>query len=268
MIKIYETGHVKNVANFYELLSNCIALGSQYNPSNPNLTIAKLQILHDNAEDALTNVRDITQDLNNTVNQRRADFANVKPLSTRIIAAMKSCEIPAETIKNADSIKKKIQGQRATPIKKAAPQAPAPDSNTITVPVDTLDPNAPLPNDTPEVKEIKRISTSQQSYDSIAEHMAKLNALLIRQPNYTITESGISLADIQNKATILLNRNKEVVDAVVAITNARNNRNNTLYNPTEGLCATAQTVKNYLKAAFGVKSTTYTTISKLRFVEY
>lgn len=268
MVRIYETGHVKNVANFYVILSACTALGSRYNPSNPALSIASLQQLHRQAEFALRDVRDVTQDLNNAVNQRKAVFANVKSIATRIIAAMKSCQLPAETIKDADGIKKKIQGVRAKPLpKKSATttNAPAPDAIDTTAPDNTTaTTNTISTPDTPEVKQVKTISASQQSYDNLAEHMAKLASLLSRQANYNITDADINLSDIQNKSDSLLLNNKAVVDAVIAIDTARDTRNTTLYHSEIGLYAIAQSVKNYIKSAFGTQSTQYKSLSPVK----
>jgi len=38
-----DTGHANNVANFEELVSICAGLGGQYNPSNGDIELSKLQ---------------------------------------------------------------------------------------------------------------------------------------------------------------------------------------------------------------------------------
>jgi hypothetical protein len=38
-----ETGHAKNVANFYSLISFVVGYGADYNPSKPTITVPALQ---------------------------------------------------------------------------------------------------------------------------------------------------------------------------------------------------------------------------------
>ncbi|MFN7116874.1 MAG: hypothetical protein ACK4TA_08760, partial [Saprospiraceae bacterium] len=62
--------------------------------------------------------------------------------------------------------------------------------------------------------------------------------------------------------------NSIVINAIVSLSNARLQRNATLYGKKMGICDIAQDVKLYTKSAFGTSSPQYKQISKLRFTRH
>ncbi len=237
-----EVGHAKNVANFEHLISFCTGFGPGYNPSNAAISIASLNTLLTDAKNALTEVTTKIVAYNNTVNHRIQTFSDLKKLSTRLVNALIATGASDETIANAKSVNKKIQGQRATPPTHSTP-----------------DPNNPQPAPA-------TISASQQSYDQITEHFSKLVEILHTETNYTPNEIELNVA---TQTTLLQNMhtaNTQVGDAYTAISIARIERNHTLYDDKTGLCPIALEVKNYIKSVAGASSPEYKQISKIKFV--
>jgi hypothetical protein len=141
-------------------------------------------------------------------------------------------------IKDAKTINRKIQGKRA---------------KEITTPTD---PNTPAPN---------TISASQQSYDQLIEHFAKLFALLKSEPSYAPNESDLRIPTLDALLTQLRADNTNVMNAYTAVSNARISRDVTLYQDNTGLVPTALDVKGYIKSVFGATSDQYKQVSKIAF---
>jgi hypothetical protein len=167
-------------------------------------------------------------------------FKPLKTLGTKIINAFDATDANAETVKDARTINRKIQGQRAT--SKIQP-------NPTTTPV-TAD---------------KTISISQQSYDQQIEHFSKLIELLSADGNYNPNETDLKITTNQFKLNELKTTNTAVIDNYTNWSNSRIARNATLYSPLTGIVNTALNIKKYITSIFGATSPQYKQISKLEF---
>uniref|UniRef100_UPI004049F77C hypothetical protein n=1 Tax=Flavobacterium sp. TaxID=239 RepID=UPI004049F77C len=241
MASTSETGHAKNVANFQNLIEFVTAYGATYNPSKNSLKLPQLIALKATADAKLANTITINTQYNNATNERQAAFSGLKALATRLVNALQITDASAETIGNAKSFNKKMQGKRASA------------SQT------TTDPNAPAPT---------TISTSQQSYDQLIQHLAGLNAVLAAEPSYAPNETDLQVATVQAKIAELTAKNNAVSAAYANISNARIDRNQTLYHPENGLVETALDVKKYVKSIFGASSPQFAQIKGIVFSKY
>lgn len=238
-----ETGHAKNVANFEDLISFCNGYGASYNPSKEALKIANLQTQLTASQNVLKEVKITQTAFNNATNARMDLFKPIKSLATKIINALDATDASAETVKDARTINRKIQGQRATP--KAG----------------TTPPSAENPATPPD----KTISSSQQSYDQQIEHLDKLIELLASDGNYKPNEADLTLAAIQAKLAALKTANTAVFNSYTNWSNSRIARSTILYNALTGLVTTALDVKKYVKSIYGATSPQYKQVSKLEF---
>lgn len=233
-----ETGHAKNVYHFEQLISFCTAFGAAYSPTKTALSIISLNSLHTAAKAELQNVIDTTIIFNNVVNKRMDTFAPMRSLATRLVNAFIVTDATDEMIKDARTINKKIQGQRANPI------------------ITPIDPSTPAPN---------TISTSQQSYDQLIEHFATLVALLKSETSYAPTETELSIPELDTLINKFRTDNTNVMNAHTQITIARSQRDDILYTPDTGLVDIALDVKTYIKAAFGTTSDEYKAVKAITF---
>ncbi len=239
-----ETGNAKNVANFEDLISFCNGYGATYNPSKDALTIAKLQDLQTQAKASLQQVKTTKTGFDNATNSRQLAFKDLKPLATRVVNALSVSGASALAVADAKTINRKIQGAKA-------------NGGTKT-PTTTADPNASTPTD-------KTISTSQQSYDSLIDHFTKLIETVSQDANYKPNETELKVATLQTKLDSLKASNTDLVNAFTNWSNARINRNTTLYNPLTGLVQTALDTKKYVKSVFGASSPQFKQVSGLEF---
>lgn len=238
MASTSEVGHAKNVANFQDLIEFVTGYGATYNPSKGSLKLAQLVSLKATAETKLTDVISKNTNYNNKVNERMVAFSNLKSLSTRLVNALQTTDATNETINDAKTFNRKMQGKKAS-----ATQTPT-------------DPNAPAP---------ATISTSQQSYDQLIQHLTGLKSVLEEEPSYTPNETDLQVATIDAKIADLTAKNTAVSTAYTNISNSRISRNETLYTSDNGIFETASEVKKYIKSVFGASSPQYNQVSGIKF---
>lgn len=234
-----ETGHAKNVATFEDIISFAKGLKEKYNPSKESIKIVSLEALYKKAKEALSQAKTTEIDFNNATNKRANLFSPIRKLSTRLVAAS-VVFTDAETVKDIKAINRKIQGIRASK------------------PTSKQEEGQPAPAD-------KKISTSQQSYDSLIDHIDKMIESLGAQAAYLPNETELSVPGLKNTLQLMQQANSEVINAYTKWSNSRIARNVTLYNALQGLVATAADVKNYIKSAFGFTSPEYKQMTGLKF---
>lgn len=247
MATFIERGHQKNIANFEDLISFCIAYGTAYNPANTNITIAALQAKRTAALAVLQAVKTAKTALDNATNSREILFKDFKKLATRVINALSAVSPAKQTIADAKTINNKIQGKRAAGKKKIKPT----DSSTTP--------------DSSESPDDSSISVSQQSYDSLMDHFAKLIETVSQEPLYIPNEADLNVTGLNTLLTSMQTANSGVINTTTAFSNARIVRDKTLYEKGTGLAFCADEVKKYVKSVFGARSPQYKQISKIKF---
>jgi hypothetical protein len=252
MAQIFETGHARNVANFEKLIGYCAAHNGTYQPSKESIQLASLQTVLENARVSLADVTEKLVAYNNAIGERQLIFADFKKLATRVISALSVSGAPEKTVDHAKAVNKKIQGARSG--KKATAKVKANDA-------DMPDPNvAPSPD--------KSISVSQQSYDQLLEHFAKLISILQAEPTYAPNEHELQIAQLNVLHENMKNANTAAKTTQVALSNSRLKRNDILYNNTNSLHAASMDIKKYIKSIFGPISPQYKQISGIKFTAY
>lgn len=238
MASTSETGHAKNVANFQDLIEFVTGYGATYNPSKNSLKLPQLAALKTTAETKLADVMAKNTNYNKAINERMLAFSNLKSFSTRLLNALQTTDATTATINDAKTYNRKMQGKKAS-----ASQTPT-------------DPNAPAP---------ATISTSQQSFDQLIQHLAGLKSVLESEPTYTPNETELQVATIDTKIADLTIKNTAVATAYTNISNSRIARNETLYTDTNSIYETASEVKKYIKSVFGASSPQYKQVSGIKF---
>lgn len=244
MASTSETGHAKNVANFQEIIAFCTSYGTAYNPNKDSLKLANLNTLLQDARQALDTVIDKVTEFNDATTKRQKAFEDIKPLFTKIINAFAITNAPDQSIADAKALNKKVQGSRS--IKKNM------DTNATG--------NAVMPA-------AKTISTSQQSYDSIVEHLAKLISLLQSESSYKPNEATLQIASLTALHKAMTDSTKAITTALATVSNARIGRNEVLYKKEPNLYDTAMDIKKYIKSLFGSTSEQYKQISGIKFTK-
>jgi hypothetical protein len=244
-----EIGHEKNIANFEDLISRCVGFGTAYNPSLNAIKVANMNALKTSASTAQTSATSMYNLMKNASNNREVVFLPLKKLSTRIMAALKSCGATTQTINDALTYNRKLQGKRAKPIKEVSTEENRTPSNET-----PIDPNVVI-----------HISTSQQGYDSKIEFFAKLIDMLGTVPSYAPNEADLKLTALNALLTNMKTSNTAVITATTNFKTAMLTRNAILYKMITGLVDIAQECKNYVKSVFGATSGSYKLVSVIKF---
>jgi hypothetical protein len=246
-----ETGYAKIAANFEVLISFCIGYGITYNPSKNNLKIPQLQTTLTTAKNILLTVKTFGTTYENARNAREIALAPapLKKYCTRILNALEATDATKQTINNAKTINRKIQGKRA--------------DNKIIPPV-----TPPAEGGTLIPAEVHQISVSQQSYDSLIDNFTKFIVCLTAEPLYVPNENDLKVTGLNTALTSYKALNTAVINAATPYKNAMITRNNILYQDNTGLVDIALEVKKYVKSVFGATSPQYKEVSKIEFKKH
>ena len=208
MASTSETGHAKNVSNFETMISYCTGYGTTYNPSNSEILLSEITTLHNESKATLKDVKTTKAPFDDVDGQRKTLFKPLKPLSTKVLGALRGVNAPATVIADAETINRKIQGKRA-------------DNSAVETPKDG----------TPKDK----ISVSQQSYDMQIDHFDKLIQVVTIEPKYIPNEAPVKVVALNDYKTQLENINSAVKNNYVPYSNAMIARDKKLYDPQSGL---------------------------------
>ena len=167
-----------------------------------------------------------------TVNSREETYDDMEKLSTRVLGALKACGAKPAIIKDADGIKKKIEGKRI----------------------------GKKPEDPEKIH-----STSQQSYDQLMAFFLQLISLVAAEPLYAPNEADLTVAGLITFAATLQPANRAVDDALAELNRMRDLRNVELYAPVTGLFYLSKAIKEYVKSVLGPQDPIYKRIAKIRF---
>ena len=240
MTSTAETGHAVNVANFLTLGAYVNGFGPKYNPSKAVLEHSNLLLIHEAAKQAVKNVVDIKTSSKTVINTRADEFADVSQYATQLVNALESSDATERTIEDAKGFLRKIRGERATKKKGPTPEDPNPTTH----------------------------SSSQTSFDQIIQHMEGIASILKKETSYAPNEPELSVSAVDTKIAKLNTANDAASVAEEAISNARLQRDNILYNNPDALTKVAASVKTYVKSAFTAKSPEFKQVNAINFRTY
>lgn len=251
-----ETGHVKNLMNFEDLLARFIALGGRYTPSRPELQLSHLQQVHQEAQmvfDRLT----MALTLNDTATNTRADlFELLGPLATRIVNNLIASGVSAKTLEDARGFQRRIQGARLS--KKETDVAPVPVETSAAETAVNGTENGVSDGD-------KTNSSARLSYDLKIDHFAKLVSLTQNEPTYQPHEPDLQIGALQDFLQQLRTANTNKTYAEAELETARSERKRVFYHLETGMVPLAMQAKAYVKAALGTTSEDCKYIQRIKF---
>lgn len=238
-----DSGHANNVANYEEMIARILTFGAGYNPARAALKIPAMQTLASSARASVTAANAAEVAYHSAVDAREAAFLPLTAVVRRSMNFLKASDNNDIQNETARSLVRKLLGTRAkaklTEDEKKALEA--------------------------EGKVVNQISASQMGYDMRLDNLDKFIKLLAGNPLYNPNEADLKTAALQSAYNDLKQKNAAVITAYAALSSARTSRNEILYKETTGLHDTAIDAKYYIKSAFGVSSTQYKQISKLKF---
>jgi hypothetical protein len=234
-----ETGHARNVERFAQLISFVQGYGADYAPNNAAITLVNLQAKLAAAQAGIDGVSSALAPWKVVTNDRQNAFEGIRKLTTRVVNSLAASGAPKNTVDDAKSLKRKIDGARAKALPKDNPETPDDES--------------------------RGNSVSQQSYTQLTEHLDNLIELLDSSGTYAPNETELQVATLTSYSTSLKNANTAVINATTPLSNSRVTRDEALYADETGLVDVATVVKKYVKSLYGADSQQYQQISGLKF---
>ncbi|WP_320052296.1 hypothetical protein [uncultured Acetobacteroides sp.] len=244
MASTSETGHAKNVDNFSSLIDGIASFGATYNPSNPSTILAALKAKKESARTSINAVNTASIQYANATNKRETAFVPFNSTITRGLNSLRASPSDDNTDAAVATIARKILNTRA-PKGSTSKEAPAPAAG-------------------PAVK-VKKVSTSQRSYDSQVDNFDRFVEALANIPEYKPNEPELKVEALKAYAAELRKVNDECNTTSYALDAARANRNAELYTTSTGLVDVALSAKAYVKSLFGATSAEFKRISSLEF---
>lgn len=228
-----ESGHAKNSANFGLLINTVEGYGAKYNPTVPELAIAKLKTTRNSLVSSLLAVATADSPYKAAVNKRQEAFDGMSKLATRVSNAL-AVVGSAREIKDANNLIKMIRGGGKAKAKVAD-----------------------------LAKDAKGISISQLSYDNRIDNFKVLAALLNVIPAYKPNEADLKVTALTAYLNTLPALGEAVNKAAVALSKARAERDVLLYAKGTGAVDLGLKAKKYVKSVFGTGSPEFKRISKI-----
>lgn len=234
MASTSETGHAKNIANFFTLNQINAGFGATYNPSNPLQVNATMVLQHTSCNNLQLAVNTQNGIFKPIVNARVIEFKSLESIVRKIRNYAKSCGASDEWIADVSTLVKKILGERVS----AATPTPADPAGT---------------------------SASQQSYDKKVDHFDQLIELLKNEPLYIPNENEIKIITLEAKFSAMDTTNNAVKTGRTPYNNAIIARNKALYTTKTGMIDVGQASKDYVRSTFGFTSPEFKLVSPIRF---
>ena len=242
--KQYETGHAKLLESFDELIALSGTLDQTRLDPPLNLTITALQTRRAGSQVLQNNVGDSRADWRTSALARAVDVEKFAPLASQAVGALAGRGASAQTVKDAQTYVRKLQGGRAEP-------KPADDPNT------------------PDLNESEKgISASQQSSAAQIATMYELIDFLEAQPEYAdVGNAGLTVVDMRGFVDSVQAKHQTSITDAAALSNARIERNKDFYLDADNICDLAKQFKNLVKGAYGANSPEYKAVNAISFIK-
>ena len=250
MNKVNDSGNAVNVSNFKLLIEVASSYKLDYKPSNPALTVAALTAKWTTADTSQSLINAANEKATPLIHNREALFAPLNKIITRSLNSFNSIQVLPTTKDSAKSIADSIRGNS-----KYFP---------VVVPV-KVDPVTKLviPPDT-----IVHISTSHQSFVMRVDSLDKYIQLVKQEPLYVPAEIDIAVDGLVTLYTSLKAANQGIGAVLTPVDNARINRNEALYNTTDGIFELQKLVKNYVISLYGEGTDKTRMVTKIKFTKH
>jgi len=237
-----ETGHAKNVANFETIIIILTALGVNYNPAQALILLPALQTKLTEAKAALDAVDAAEAEYAVKVDEIQAEMEGLYKWVVNLKRTVEVDINDAAFTRNIQTIVNRFNS-------------------------DSRDTGLPDDPNTPDVDESRTArSTSQRSRDNQIAYVADILALInTKRDQYTTTDAGYTLADIEAKLDRLNTKNNAARAAYAARGNAYDNRDRVLYDKDTGVLKLVKLIKTQLARKPGRQSAAYQQINALEF---
>jgi hypothetical protein len=225
-----ESGHDRNLSNFFALVQFCESLGDNYQPPRSDLSLTALHLAYTHAKNLMDQLHRTEVALSQSITARLRAFEALPGLATRITNLLHACNPSSEVMQAARHYSGKLHKRR-------------------------LEPEPVAPNANPANGAEKHSgSVVQSSFDAKLTHIEQMVRITEAEPTYASTEPDLQTETLHTLVNQLTALNHKVVE----LTHLRRlliaDRKDRFYSANIGLVSRSQAVRHYITARYGVRS--------------
>jgi hypothetical protein len=237
-----DSGFPKILESLEELIAQGAQLDQVRLDAPADLTITALQNVHTQALVLHTAVGNSKADFRTVALERQMEVDKLEPLAVQAIGQLAGRGASAETVEDARSYLRKLQGRSLKPKPVTDPASP------------NFDPTE------------KNISSSQQSNAFKISIFLELVDFLEAQTAYAgVKQTGLMGNDLRAVGTSAQTKHTASIAQAATLAADRNARNKFFFLDAGSVCDLAARYKNLVKGVFGAKSPEYKTINAISF---
>ena len=240
MKRVSKSGHDKNVSNYQEILSFCIGNGAKYNPSNPDIMIVNMKVLEVDSLNALDGETAAEAHEKHVYLERKEAFRPIEDLCRDVVNFLGASGGSKEKLHQGKIILNRLRGSN-----KKNNKEDAKDESTV--------------------QEKQATMTFHSTYDERLEALDEIIQLVMTEEKYKPNEFELSVEGLKVKLVTLKEKNYEMKQAIVQVSNSRIQRDKVLYLSKTNAHQVVLEVKQYVKAIFGPSSAEYKQIKSIPF---
>ncbi len=237
-----DTGYPKILESLEELIAQGALLDqTRLNPP-ADLTITALQSVHTQGSGLHTTVGNSKADFRTVALERQVVVDTLETLAAQAVAQLAARGASKETVEDARSYLRKLQGRSLKPKPVTDPASP------------DFDPTE------------KNISSSQQSNAFKISTFLELVDFVEAQDVYaSVTQAGLLIADLRAVGISAQTKHTASIAKAAALGADRNERKKFFFLDPNNICDLAGRYKNLVKGTYGAKSLEYKTINAIPF---
>lgn len=215
-----ENGHGMNLGRMATTVTIVESLGPVFQPVHELIQPANMKQYYQDCATAHTAVTKKQDAYDRAVNDRRARYAGLKKLATRVLNAYIDSQAPAADVDDLRGVNKRLQGTRTS-----AAADPGTDEAAK-----------------------RKYSTSQQSFVNQADLFNQLITRVEGFPGYRPADEDLKTDALRALHTQLGQDNLAVDAAATALRLARDERDKLFYDADRGMSARRQRLSSYFKS--------------------
>jgi len=235
----------QNVDNMETLTDTVVNFQPAYDPSETRLSIQSQKEIRVKAIEAISALSDAKRIRNDFISLRTDAFAQLDPVVTRVINALRIINILKQTLDEGESIVRELRNKRASEI-------------------EPLSKNA----DGTEKEESPKTNKKRSgSFETRIENFGNLVKLVTSIEAYKPKEADLTVESLKTRLDTLIQVNSDAKAAVAKAKAVKELRNIVLGADKTGLYDIGMDSKLYVKSAYGATSMQYKSVSGIVFTK-
>jgi hypothetical protein len=227
---------IKTVGSYEGFVELCSGYRG-YNPGSPNLTVSALRELSGKARASIEAFNVAKSEMNRVTNDREIAFDSLRKLVSGISFALAASGASEQTMKDVRAFLRQMSSRKKS-------RDPIPSGQT--------EPESSRP-------------FSQGGYETMTNQFAQLVQLVSLEPKYQPNEAPLMIGALRETERHVRSLNQAVKDARAVFSHSRLALHQVINGEANSVVTTARAAKKYLRSVYGLNSSEYSQVRKIKF---